>query len=116
MAQTSVERAVVGVAVDAPQPQVGQVGQPRCPPAAQRPGKSEDDFGITIPARRRTAASRPLAANRRITLIAAEVFQDGVVQQPLCPVRRPVPAMPSDAPPVHPGHLADQRRHILVRL
>ena len=76
MAQTSVERAVVGVAVDAPQPQVGQVGQPRCPPAAQRPGKSEDDFGITIPARRRAAASRPLAANRRITLIAAEVSQD----------------------------------------
>jgi hypothetical protein len=44
-AQTSVERAVVGVAVDAPQPQVGQVGQPRCPPVAQRPRKSEDDFG-----------------------------------------------------------------------
>lgn len=40
-----VERAVAGVAVDPPQPQAGQVGQPRCPPVAQRPRKSEDDFG-----------------------------------------------------------------------
>ena len=39
-----------------------------------------------------------------------------VVQQPLCPVRRPLPAMPGDAPPVHPGQLADQRGHVLARL
>ena len=39
-----------------------------------------------------------------------------VVQQPLRPVRRPVPALPGDTPPVHPGQLADQRRHILARL
>ncbi len=45
VARQPVERAVVGVAVDAPQPLVGQVGQPRCPPVAQRPRKSEDDFG-----------------------------------------------------------------------
>jgi hypothetical protein len=32
-----------------------------------------------------------------------------VVQQPLGPVRRPVPAMPGDTPPVHPGQLAGQR-------
>ena len=36
---------VAGVTVDAPRPQVGQVGQPRCPPVAQRPRKSEGDFG-----------------------------------------------------------------------
>jgi hypothetical protein len=41
---------------------------------------------------------------------------DRVVQQPLDPVRRPVPAMPGDAPPVHPRQLAGQRRHILARL
>ena len=39
-----------------------------------------------------------------------------VVQQPLGPVRRPVPAMPGDTPPVHPGQLAGQRRHVLARL
>ena len=39
-----------------------------------------------------------------------------VVQQPLRPVRRPVPAMPGDAPPVHPRQLAGQRRHVLARL
>ena len=37
VARQPVERTVAGVAVDAPQPQVGQVGQ--------RPRKSEDDFG-----------------------------------------------------------------------
>jgi len=40
-----VQRPVVGLAVDAPQPLVGQVGQPRCPPVAQRPGQGKDDLG-----------------------------------------------------------------------
>jgi hypothetical protein len=39
-----------------------------------------------------------------------------VVQQPLGLVRRPVPAMPGDAPPVHPGQLAGQRRYVLACL
>jgi hypothetical protein len=39
-----------------------------------------------------------------------------VVQQPLGPARRPVPAAPGDAPPVHTGQLAAQRRHVLARL
>ena len=45
MACQPVQRAVVSVTVDAPQPLIGQVGQPRRPPVAQRPGQGEDDLG-----------------------------------------------------------------------
>ena len=41
---------------------------------------------------------------------------DRVVQQPLGLVRRPVPGMPGNGPPVHPRQLAGQRRHVLARL
>jgi hypothetical protein len=38
------------------------------------------------------------------------------VEQPLGLIRRPVPGLLSDRPPVTPGHLAHQRRGILARL
>ena len=68
------------------------------------------------PARAVPPPSSPATANRRTTLIAAQASQRRVVQQPLRPVRRPVPGMPGDAPPVPPRQLADQRRHVLARL
>ena len=39
-----------------------------------------------------------------------------VVQQPLGPIRRPVPGIPGDTPPIHPGQPTGQRRHVLARL
>ena len=40
----------------------------------------------------------------------------GVIQQPLRLVRRPVPGMPGDAPPVALRQVAHQRGHVLARL
>ncbi len=63
-ARQPVQRPVVGLAVDAPQPLVGQVGQPRCPPVAQRPGQGKDDLGgvglTELYSARTRSSSRPL--------------------------------------------------------
>ena len=70
-------------------------------------------------------APAPAAAGRRFQPGHREPAHHGhrgegvparVVQQPLGPVRRPVPAAPGDAPPVHPRQLAGQRRHVLAGL
>ena len=73
---------------------------------------------ITIPPRRprRAAASSPADREPAHHAHRGEGVPARVVQQPLRPVRRPVPAMPGDTPPVHPGQLAGQRRHVLARL
>ena len=74
---------------------------------------------ITSPPRRpprRAASSRPATANRRTLAHRREGIPGRTVQQPLRPVRRPVPGMLGDRPPVPLRQLADQRRHVLSRL
>jgi hypothetical protein len=53
-------------------------------------------------------------ANRAHHAHRGEVSQLAWFMQPLGLVRRPVPAMPGDAPPVHAGvQLVGQRRYVL---
>jgi len=64
------------------------------------------------PCRRLQAAGREPAHHAH----RGEGVPARMVQQPLRPVWRPVPALPGDTPPVHPRQLADQCRHILACL
>jgi hypothetical protein len=65
---------------------------------------------------RRAASSSPATAKRRTTPHRREGVSDRMAEQPLGPVRRFVPSMPGDTPPVPLRQLAHHRSRVLAGL